>query len=161
MTNVRSSLNMEVMNLLPAWVQSSFLGSLTKRIDGRCWNNSVLESTFLHFNITSDQERFSRFRAIGVSDCPRRIGIGTRHGFSLASVSSSRSRFPVVPVSADPRMSCGVLPSWFRAVQRDSNHNIRPRSDRKDHLCRNSHLALEEVTSIIDYASLPWHFGQK
>ena len=100
-------------------------------------------------------------RTIGVSDCLWRIGIGNRYRFSVAALSSSRSRFPAVPMLADPRMSCSVSDSRFCVVQRNSNHNICPRSDRMDHLCRSSHYVLEEVTAVLDSASRPWHFGQK
>ena len=82
-------------------------------------------------------------RTIGVSDCLRRIGTGTRYRFSLAAVSSSRSRLPAVPVLTDSRMSCSVSDSWVFVVQRNSNHNIRPRSDRMDSLCRSGHFVLE------------------
>ncbi len=88
-------------------------------------------------------------RTIGVSDCLWRIGIGNRYCFSVAAVSSSRSRFPAVPVLADSRMSCGVSDSRFCVVQRNSNHNIRPRSDRMDHLCWNSRRILDEAVKAM------------
>ena len=100
-------------------------------------------------------------RTIGVPDCLWRIGTGNRYCFSVAAVSSNRSRFPAVPVLADSRMSCSVSDSRFCVVQRNSTHNICPRSDRMDHLCRNSHFVLEEAIGVLDHVFRPWHFGQK
>ena len=101
------------------------------------------------------------FRTIRVPDCLWRIGIGNRYYFDVAAVSSSRNRVLVVPLLADPRMLSGILDSKFCVVQRNSNHNTCPRSNRMDPLCRSRHLVLEEAIGVLRHASRPWHFGQK
>ena len=68
-------------------------------------------------------------RSIRIPHCLRRLGTGNRHCFSLAALSPFRSGIPVIPLLADPRMSCGVSDNKFCVVQRNSNHNICPRSD--------------------------------
>jgi hypothetical protein len=77
----------------------------------------------------------------------------------LAAWWSGRSEFLTVYGGLELARGITFLrPQYFPADVHPQNF---PRSDRMDHLCRSCHLFLEEATSVMDYVSRAWHFGQK